>query len=133
MLGKAIYGRLQDVSGVTDLVEDRVYPDLAPGGVSQPYIVYELDDIDHGHTYSGDSGVKSRRARVYCCSEDRAARANLADAVISALDGSGTWGEIVIQGSFLEGRTDGVIVGDATEQQVTQSTELEFLVWYEES
>lgn len=74
-----------NVTGVRDLVQDRIYPGLAPQGATSPYVVYRRNGGDPMATLSG-TGTRSRpNVLVFAADADYDVASNIAEAVRAAL------------------------------------------------
>lgn len=102
---EALYARLKAVSGVTDLVGDRIYPDQAPEPPTAPFIVFEIDDdTAPAHAMSTDASLRRAFTRLYCFAVTGDAARALATAVIAALRRyAGTSASVVVDDCYLQG------------------------------
>lgn len=94
----AVIARLKAVTGVTDLVEQRIYPRLAEQTAEKPYlVVMRPEGQENPGTYRGLTGV-SRTPIVVCCVgstyiESRSLSQPVIEALVPAsTTGSATWG-----------------------------------------
>lgn len=84
-----------NVSGVSALVQDRVYPGMAEQGCTRPYVVWRRNGGDPLPTLASGAVSRTRlkiEVLVGCYAEDYDAAANLADAVFDALTAGATSG-----------------------------------------
>jgi hypothetical protein len=105
--GKAIYGRLSGVAGVTALVGSgtncRIYPGLAPLEAAAPYVVYMQMACTPEVTHDGYSGLADVTVQVTCVDDNADDAADLAEQIRIALHcQSGTWGGVTVQTCFLQ-------------------------------
>jgi hypothetical protein len=86
MTAKAIYHLLSTNSDVTTIVDDRIYPDLSPQGVSGDYIVFQQVDTIPSNQKQRVSALDSERWQIdgYCKQELN--RDKLGIAIRKALD-----------------------------------------------
>lgn len=78
---------LLEVAGVTELVQDRIYPVLAPQNAQRPFVVWRRDGGDPLATLSGNSARRqffSLLIGAYAETFDEADR--LADAIVAAIN-----------------------------------------------
>lgn len=80
---------LLQVSAVTDLVDDRIYPRLAPVDVILPCIVVKKTSESRGRLLSGDAKSTSTRLEIVCIDSTDAKMELLKSKVIEALHGMG--------------------------------------------
>lgn len=88
-------------SDITDLVESRIYPVLAPQGERRPLIV--LTRVSEGEDFvlKGPSGLLQTRVQIDCWAATPDEASALAEAVRARLHGlSGVWLGITISGAF---------------------------------
>ena len=76
-------------AGVGALVADRIYPDTAPQDVERPLIVYDITAVNPTYTIHGALALLETQLRAACYASTRAAAEALADAVTTAVNGSG--------------------------------------------
>ena len=132
MLGKAIYARLSEDSGVAALVGTRVYPfEQPPQNRVYPLITYKIGgDEDDIQTYDGASQLTDDSVDVACIAESYSAAAELNEAIKAALNGQlGTWGGIVVKGAFKDpGEHDVQTPGDTDKKFFI--IESSYTIWY---
>jgi hypothetical protein len=84
-----LYSILSTAAGVTALVSTRIYPDLIPEEKATPYIGYERTSTDPVRTLEGTILSDRIGIMVACWADTRIAAEQLADAVRTAMIGSG--------------------------------------------
>ena len=84
-----LYGILSTAAGVTALVGTRIYPDLIPEEKATPYIGYERVSTDPIGTLENTILSEKIGLMVACWADTRIAAEQLADAVRTAMIGSG--------------------------------------------
>jgi Protein of unknown function (DUF3168). len=86
MIAEAIYGILSSDTGVTDLVDMKIYPDIAPQTVTVPYVVFTQIAADPSDTKDGASTVDIVALQVDIYSGVFGTTQDIARAVRAALD-----------------------------------------------
>lgn len=81
-----VYGALQS------LASGNVYPDVAPGGVVAPFIVYQAVGGQSTNYLSNTDNLQNARVQVAVWANDRLTAVALMQSVISALSGSPIYG-----------------------------------------
>ena len=130
-IGKAIYSKLSATSGITALTSTRIYPASSPPSVkTYPLIVYEEDEAEVQHHYTGNSNLALARVRIAAISETYEGADTVANLIRSALDNQGgTWGGVVVQGAFFENEsTELATVPDSDTQYHIR--EQAYLIWF---
>jgi len=94
----ALFAKLSSVAGITALVSTRIYPDTAPQGAAQPFLIYRQSGRSDRACLSGErSGIVTDEFDLMAEGLDRAALSAIRDAVQAALDGTtarGLWGGV---------------------------------------
>ena len=81
-----IVARLNAVSGVTNLVSDRIYADLLPDGTTHPAIVYQLiSTTPVDSNLNADGGIFRSRIQLTLIADTKSATIGLSEAVKAAL------------------------------------------------
>jgi hypothetical protein len=83
---QAVYERLAAAAGVTDLIQTRIYPILAPQDVARPYVVFARQETANLATLGGRGTHDRVDLQVICHAETVDGARALASAVIVALD-----------------------------------------------
>jgi hypothetical protein len=79
----------QDIfTALSSVVGGRVFPNIAPGNVQKPYVVYARVSSAPENTLANGSPIDNTRLQVDCFDVTYAGAALLADAVKAALDAS---------------------------------------------
>lgn len=135
----ALYEHLKDDSGISAIVGDKVYPLVASGDDSPPYITFQLITRRHEHDLGAASGLARTRIQVNCWESTAALAEALADTVRESLDGfSGTMGTTnaaAVKSCRLDGEVeayDPPADADRAEAGVF-SVKMDFLIWYGET
>jgi len=84
-VGLAIRGMMQDDATVSALVGIRVYPELAPEGVSMPYLVYSVVSNSPSDAKDG-TPIDEAQVELYSVASTYLAANDLADKVRAAMD-----------------------------------------------
>ena len=98
IVGKAIYNILTTDDDVSDIVVQKVYPEIAPQNIPQPYIVYSVVSNSPTDTKEDNGNVDEASIEVYCFDTTYAKAIDLGVAVRAALERkNGTFGGVAIQ------------------------------------
>lgn len=84
-----LYSTLSNDAGVTGLCSTRIYPNLAPDGVTRPYVTYQMVTGERLSTITGVGDATRKRIQISCHADTYAAAKALAAAVETALEGGG--------------------------------------------
>lgn len=84
-----LYSILSAAPGVTAIVGNRIYPDLIPEEKATPYIGYERASTDSVGTLEGTVLAEQISLVIACWADTRIAAEQVADAVRTAMLGSG--------------------------------------------
>lgn len=86
-------------AGVSALVNNRVYRNEAPQGVSAPYVIVEVENVDPYPSKDGSSAADDVFLNVISYSESQSQLDTLSEAVRSSLDEktAGTYEEVTLQ------------------------------------
>lgn len=134
-LAAALVAKLLSSESITDIVADRVYPQVAfLADRSYPMCVYKVDDITPTSTYGGPDRLTRCNVTIACVGRTYADADELAMTVVRELDGSAsTWGTVEVQGCWLSdaGVTDDVITEPESEEIALYIRECDFdPVWF---
>lgn len=128
-LNEAIYGRLQAVTGVTNLVGTRVYPVVLPQSPTYPAIRYQQTAGSREPAMGSNSGLVKTTVQIDSYSDTYEQARQVAEEVRSALQRfGGTVAGVVIESVFVEGPLD-VFEEEIKKFRVQQ----DFTVWHRES
>lgn len=85
---------LETKTAVTDLIGTRIYPQIAKGNVTLPYVIYSRAGVDRKAISTGASGTVFTTVRLTSFANTYDAACDLADQLRIVLDGkSGTIGD----------------------------------------
>ena len=84
--GKAIYSILTENAGVSAIVGNKVYPQIAAQGAAFPFVVYVLQDNSPSDTKSGPSTLDEVRYDIVAAAETYASLSSLTERIRLALD-----------------------------------------------
>ena len=84
-----LYATLTNDAGVTALCGTRIYPNLAPESVSNPYITYQVIAGSKLSTITGVDDMTRKRIQINCHADTYAESKSLSAAVYAALEGGG--------------------------------------------
>lgn len=84
--GKAIYTILTEDAGVSAVVGNKVYPQIAAQGAAFPFVVYVLQDNSPSDTKSGVSTLDEVRYDIVAAAETYASLSSLTERIRLALD-----------------------------------------------
>ena len=79
----ALFNKLKDVN----LVSNRVYAVKAPQGVDKPYIVYSKVSNQREYSHDGFADLSRARMQVSCYADSYGSAKQVAEEVISTLEG----------------------------------------------
>ena len=108
----ALYTRLQAVTGVTDLVSTRIWPNKTDTAEPAfPYVTYEIVDEQRASAFGADTGDVDAIVRFHCWGKDDTAGSgfdearDVADELRQALQRwTGTLDSTQVTGVFVDGR-----------------------------
>lgn len=83
--GIAIYGMLANKVAITDIVDTRIYPESAPEGAVNPYIVYSIVGNSPVETKE-ETVVDEAQIEIFCVTRTYSSCMDLADTVRGVLD-----------------------------------------------
>ena len=84
--GKAIYTILTEDAGVSAIVGNKVYPQIAAQGAAFPFVVYVLQDNSPSDTKSGPSTLDEVRYDIVAAAETYSELSSLTERIRLALD-----------------------------------------------
>ena len=84
--GKAIYTILTEDAGVSAIVGNKVYPQIAAQGAAFPFVVYVLQDNSPSDTKSGVSTLDEVRYDIVAAAETYTELSSLTERIRLALD-----------------------------------------------
>ena len=84
--GKAIYSILTEDAGVSAVVGNKVYPQIAAQGAAFPFVVYVLQDNSPSDTKSGPSTLDEVRYDIVAAAETYTELSSLTERIRLALD-----------------------------------------------
>jgi hypothetical protein len=84
-----LYTTLSNDAGVTALVSTRIYPSLAPEGVTHPYITYQVITGTRLSTITGVGDATRKRIQMSCHANTYSVAKSVSAAVEAALEGDG--------------------------------------------
>ncbi len=82
-----IFTAIQAAAGVTALVGARVYPDIAPGTATAPFIVWSTVSTEGTTTHDGERSIMHPLLQFSCWAASRLAAVALCTALRTALEG----------------------------------------------
>lgn len=88
MFSEDIFTFLQTQAAVTDLVGEKIRPDMVDVDDALPYIVYQMVSTDRDSTFEKVGGFVMRRYQFECYSTDYTEAQLMAATVLSVLEGS---------------------------------------------
>ena len=116
-------GLVAFLAAKTDLVSARIYPQILPETCTFPALTYQLISAIPDYDLTGPSDLTQARIQITIWGRSAAAYLDvktLAAKVKGYLSGySGTWGSLEIQGVFLEGEMDVMVI--SPEANILQS------------
>jgi hypothetical protein len=83
--GIAIYGMLANKQAIIDIVDTRIYPESAPEGAVNPYIVYSIVGNSPVETKE-ETVIDEAQIEIFCVTRTYSSAMDLADTVRGVLD-----------------------------------------------
>jgi hypothetical protein len=132
-LYEALYHRLTNYSGLTDLVSTRIYPIKMPQAVTYPAVTFQvISGLPRTHLMGSDDSLAAPRVQVSAWGESLSDACDVADQIRAALqDFSGTMGGdggVTVQRIFLESDQISLYDSESEIYHVAQ----DFFIWWEE-
>ena len=98
IVGKAIYNFLRYKTEVYDTVGTKIFPEIAPQGVTFPYIVYSVVSNSPSNTKDDNGEIDEATVEIYCFERSYTKAIDLGVAARAALDRrNGTFADVKIQ------------------------------------
>tara|TARA_R100001244_G_scaffold42085_2_gene38078 strand:- start:5331 stop:5732 length:402 start_codon:yes stop_codon:yes gene_type:complete len=105
--GKVIYNLLTGDTEIADLVDKRIFPNVAKNTTEFPFIVYDVDGESPTDEKDGVSTLDTDSVMVSCYCKTYAQASDLARKIRTALDRiSGTYSGVVVQSIKYNGYND---------------------------
>lgn len=123
-----LYSHLSTYAGLTALVDERIYPLVAPQGAAYPHCVYSIVSNVRSYSHGGYSGLDRVRVQISCYAQDSSTGAGydmakaVAAQVIAALE---NWNNVRVQAARPENEVD---LYDA--QAEAHYVPVDVFVWY---
>ena len=125
--GLAIYNILTSDSDVGDLVDRRVFPNVAKNGTEFPFIIYDVESESPTQDKDGVSTLDEDFVMVSCYCKTYSEASDLAQKIRTALDRkTGTFGGIEIQSIQYNGYND--LFDDNTSDEGVYRKALDFKI-----
>lgn len=120
----ALYTQLSSHAGLSALVDNRIYPVLAPQNVALPFVAYFKVSNQREYTHQGYAGLSKVRMQISCYGDDYSDVKAVAIQVTAAME---VWPAAVtaVQAVFQDNETD--IFEDGV---MLYHIALDFFVWY---
>ena len=123
-----IYDRLSNFVGLTALVSTRIFPDIAPQDVDDPFVTYDRISTDRDSLLSADSGVVTARFQMSAWSQSKGTAIAVAAKIRAAYQRyTGTNASVVFLDSYLVNEVD--LYDTATKYH---QVALDFEIWHRE-
>lgn len=104
MIEQSIYSHL---ASLPDLVDERVYPMIAPQNATYPYILYMIVADEEWHDLLGSTGCSRARVQLEVWSDSYLEARQVSNKLRLYIDGyAGYWGETKIQACLKESSHD---------------------------
>lgn len=128
--GLATY--LGSKSAITDLVSTRIFPQVAPQGVTEPFVVYTRISGANGHHMGGADGLQQSRYQFDAYGSYAQVK-SIEDAIRQALDGyRGAMGSEIVQTCHLMDARDLYDAPADGSQFGTHRVSMDFFIAYVE-
>jgi len=85
-IGKAIYNILSNNSDIVNLVDTRIFPNVAPQTTEFPFIIYDVTGVQPNDTKDGPSTLDTNDVMISCYSETYSQASDLAKKIRIAMD-----------------------------------------------
>jgi hypothetical protein len=107
-IGKAIYNILSNNTDVVNLVDTRIFPNVAPQTTEFPFIIYDVNGVQPNDTKDGPSTLDTNDVMISCYSETYSQASDLAKKIRIAMDRipDAEYATIKIQSSQFQGYND---------------------------
>jgi hypothetical protein len=107
-IGKAIYNILSNNSDIVNLVDTRIFPNVAPQTTEFPFIIYDVTGVQPNDTKDGPSTLDTNDVMISCYSETYSQASDLAKKIRIAMDRipDAEYATIKIQSSQFQGYND---------------------------
>jgi hypothetical protein len=132
-LKAALYQYLSGVSGLSALVDNRIYPDVAPETAGLPYIVHRIISADHVRHMIAASGFVGRRVQFDVYGTTALSVDNVFDELSAALEAfRGEMGsdDLDILSSGIESERDDFIPPQDGSQVGKHRRSVDFNIWH---
>jgi hypothetical protein len=132
-LKAALYSYLTSQAGLTALVGNRIYPDLAPPNAVRPYIVYGIISSEHVRNMLGASGFCSRRVQFDIYGSSAISCESVFTALAAALEakrGNIGSGSLAVLSSGIESERDNVVPPTDGSQVGKHRRTVDYLIWH---
>lgn len=123
-LEDALYSYLSGYAGLTALVDKRIYPFLAPQGVSAPYCVYSKIGNQRQYSHDGYSTLQRPRVQISCFAATYVTAHAIAEQIVAAME---AWPDTNadVQVVFEENEID-----DYEPDTKLHHAAVDFFIWY---
>ena len=107
-IGKAIYNILSNNSDIVNLVDTRIFPNVAPQTTEFPFIIYDVTGVQPNDTKDGPSTLDTNDVMISCYCETYSQACDLAKKIRIAMDRipDAEYATIKIQSSQFQGYND---------------------------
>lgn len=103
----AIFAKLSATSAVTALVGTNIEPQVAKQTDTYPCVTFTEEGIEYAGQHSGSAGIATSKLSIDCEAATYTQAVAVASAVRAALNfQKGTWGGVVVQGSFVDDESE---------------------------
>lgn len=128
-IGEAIVEYLLSEDAITDIIDERLYPSVAPQDAIKPTIVYQLISTEHVASRSGSSHLARSLYQFTCEADDYAGARELADAVRAAWEDyrNATILQMLVFGALIINELD-----EYSETHATHVVRLDVAFWHTE-
>ena len=125
-LEEAIYDRLSNFTGLTDLVSTKIYPLEIPQDIAKPAVVYARDVTEHISAFGADIGNVRVVMEVVAWAETYSSALAICKQIRLALQRwSGTYGSIIVEDTFVESEAQS-FESDTEGKYVSQT----YIMWF---
>lgn len=132
MIEEALVAHLLADADVSALIDDRIFPNVAPQDAALPLLVYQRISSPRVRSQSGPSGLAHPRFQIRAKAATYAGARDLANKVRVSLDGfagtMGGGGGVSVGAAFLDNERDAY--EDTLE---AHSVPMDFIIWHREA
>ncbi len=133
-LPEALVDLLLTEASITDIIEDRMFPNVIPQAAAIPAITYQQISGPRDHVMAGATGLAQARFQLNCVDRTYAAAKSLFELARLILDGySGLVGTVEISSIEISSEMDIPAVLPGVDRLSRYGKQMDLIIWYQES